>query len=212
MSLESSSGVFQPLAASAPITNSLVGNMDKAGHLEMPPEHKSEGSLGKTLGIGVVSCVLGVIATVALVAGVVNRFPEVDSMLILAVPAFFPAIAFLAGLILAGYRKGHWPLPSRGPRLLAAFVAACLCGVAAYLSFVMVSFIWNADLLPLEKQSYAYLAFHPGEIPELTEVVKDYDRNSPPREFSVSWPPATILAFFLGGFIVFLWSGRWDKV
>ena len=172
----------------------------------------SEGKVGRVLAIAVLASLIGAIITVAMTGFLVNRYPEIDSAWFLSAPAFAPAGAFLGGLIIFGWRAGIWPLPSRGLRLLATFIVACLGGVTAYLSFAMVSYSWYAERLPPEKQSYVYLVFHPSEIPEVTELVDDYDRDTPTREFKVSWRPATVGAFFLAGFIVFAWSGRWDQI
>jgi hypothetical protein len=115
-----------------------------------------------------------------------------------------PGVGVLAGFALVARRCGWWPLPTQGPRLVLGLVAGLLGSLAVYLSFVLVSYTWNKDALPPDRQSVSYLVFHPAEVPPLT--VRTTKRGQAPTEREDTWHLLTLFGFFIGGGITYLWA------
>jgi peptidoglycan biosynthesis protein MviN/MurJ (putative lipid II flippase) len=168
--------------------------------------------MSKAMIVGMLSCGVGVILTFVLGAVLAGRSKSIDEFWLFGATSMLPWLSFLLGFRPLAKREGKWPIPTRGPRLLAALIVALCSSVAAYLCIAVMSFTWNVGSLPPEKQSFTYIVCHPSEIPPLRQRTEYFDRQRRATEHNVTWPAPTIGAFILGGFLGFVWFGRWDKV
>lgn len=134
-----------------------------------------------------------------------QHWPSFDNRLLI-VAGLLPLFGFIAGFWLLGRRDGLWPAPNVGMRLAIGAVCAVFSGIGMYLAFLMVSYTWNRDTLPPEKQSIVHMIFHPGDVPPVK--VQSSRTGQAPTERDESWHVLTIIAFAVAGFMGFMWSGR----
>lgn len=69
-----------------------------------------------------------------------------------------------------------------------------------------MTYTWNRDRLPPEKQSIVYMIFHPTEVPAVK--VQSSRTGQRATERDETWHLLTIICCAVGGIAGFLWSGR----
>jgi hypothetical protein len=163
----------------------------------------------KALISGALCSLLGIALSCGAAILQVSHAQSVEHSRLFGPALILPWLGFLVGFVPYAKRAGQWPLARRAPRFVAAAIVAVSCAIAAYLTFVAASYIWNKPVAG-EEQSVAYLIFHPAEVPLLRERYEYKDK--PPVELQSNWPVPTGFVFVLGFFVGYVWSGRWDRL
>jgi len=154
---------------------------------------------------GLCFSVVGILvgSLISLVAA--QHWPSFDNRLLI-LAGLMPLFGFILGFWLLGRREGLWPAPYVGMRALIGVICAVFSGIGMYLAFLMVTYTWNRDTLPPEKQSIVYMIFHPADVPAVK--VQSSRTGQAPTERDETWHVLTLITVGVGGFAGFMWSGR----
>jgi hypothetical protein len=81
-------------------------------------------------------------------------------------------------------------------RLTYIAMAALLAGLTQYLTFIIASSIWNADMIDPSQSGFFYHLFHPDSLPSLSS------RGSGGYSSESDWIGMTLIGVFVGAFMM----------
>jgi hypothetical protein len=110
--------------------------------------------------------------------------------------------------VYAGWRRARMANPSlegkfSQTRLVFILQAAFLAGLTQYLAFVIVSGVWNADVIPYEQSGFIYQLFHPDSLPSLARTSNGVSTDS-------DWLAMVFLGVFAGAATMFWFTRKWN--
>lgn len=88
-------------------------------------------------------------------------------------------------------------------RVVFILQAALLAGLTQYLAFIIVSGVWNADMIAPEHSGFMYQLFHPDSLPSLA-------RKSGGVSTESDWMAMVLLGVFAGAAAMFWFTRKWN--
>ncbi|MBI4417988.1 MAG: hypothetical protein HY563_04370 [Ignavibacteriales bacterium] len=83
-----------------------------------------------------------------------------------------------------------------GSRVIYIVLGTLLAGLTQYLTFIVASGIWNADMIDPSHSGFFYQLFHPDSLPSLS------DTRSGGSSTESGWVGMTLIGVFVGGFVM----------